>query len=75
MRPEFRTLRVRQLERALEPFDAAKNSPRPQKGWLRAVREATGISLRDAANQLAAAGHYAPSGKVCSASSIMAMVR
>jgi DNA invertase Pin-like site-specific DNA recombinase len=35
----------------------------------------TGISLRDVANQLAAAGHYAPSGKVCSASSIKAIVR
>src|SRR5206468_5591638 len=52
MRPEFRTLRVKQLERALEPFDAAKNSLRPQKGWLRAVREATGISLREMATRL-----------------------
>lgn len=52
MRPEFRTLRVKQLERALESFDAAKNSPRPQKGWLRVVREATGISLREMATRL-----------------------
>jgi predicted DNA-binding mobile mystery protein A len=52
MRPEFRTLRAKQLERTLEAFDAAKNSPRPQKGWLRAIREATGISLREMATRL-----------------------
>jgi predicted DNA-binding mobile mystery protein A len=52
MRPEFRSLRVKQLERALEPFCAAKNSPRPQKGWLRAIREATGITLREMALRL-----------------------
>ena len=52
MRTEFRGLRVKQLERALEPFGAAKTSPRPQKGWLRAIREATGISLREMATRL-----------------------
>jgi predicted DNA-binding mobile mystery protein A len=52
MRAEFRRLRLKQLERALEPFGAAKNSLRPQKGWLRAIREATGISLREMATRL-----------------------
>ena len=52
MRPEFKALRIKQLERALEPFTAAKNSPRPQKGWLRAVREATGITVRQMASRL-----------------------
>jgi len=52
MRPEFRSLRVRQLEKALTQFDAAKGLPRPQKGWLRAIREATGISLREMATRL-----------------------
>jgi predicted DNA-binding mobile mystery protein A len=52
MRPEFRTLRTKQLERALEVFAPAKNSSRPQKGWLRAIREATGISLREMATRL-----------------------
>jgi predicted DNA-binding mobile mystery protein A len=46
MKPEFKSLRLRQLERAIEPFLAAKNSPRPQKGWIHAIREATGIPLR-----------------------------
>ena len=52
MRPEFRTLRAKQLERALEAFAPAKNSSRPQKGWLRAMREVTGISLREMATRL-----------------------
>ena len=46
---EFRKLRVRQLDRALKPFLAARDSPRPQKGWIRAIREATGITLREMA--------------------------
>ena len=52
MHPEFRRLRVKQIDRALEPFAATKASPRPQKGWLRAVREATGITLRQMATRL-----------------------
>jgi predicted DNA-binding mobile mystery protein A len=52
MRPLFRKLRIRQLERALQPFTAAKDSPRPQKGWLRAIREATGITVRQMATRL-----------------------
>ena len=52
MRPEFRTLRAKQLERALEAFAAAKDCSRPQKGWLRAIREATGISLRVMATRM-----------------------
>jgi predicted DNA-binding mobile mystery protein A len=52
MKPEFKRLRLRQLERALEPFLAAKNSPRPQKGWIRAIREATGIPVRQISQRL-----------------------
>lgn len=52
MRPEFRKLRTKQIERALKPYNAVKNSARPQKGWLRAIREATGISLREMAARL-----------------------
>jgi len=52
MRTEFKRLRVKQVERALKPFAAAKDSPRPQKGWLRAIREATGITLRETATRL-----------------------
>lgn len=49
MRPEFSILRAKQLERALQAFGAVKNSPCSQKGWLRAIREATEISLRELA--------------------------
>jgi len=52
MRPEFRRLRIKQIDRALIPFAAAKDSPRPQTGWLRAVREATGITPRQIAARL-----------------------
>jgi predicted DNA-binding mobile mystery protein A len=52
MHPEFKRLRLKQIDRALEPFAATRNSPRPQKGWLRAVREATGITLRQMASRL-----------------------
>jgi predicted DNA-binding mobile mystery protein A len=52
MKPEFRRLRLGQLERALTPFLAAKETPRPQKGWIRAIREASGITVREMAKRL-----------------------
>jgi predicted DNA-binding mobile mystery protein A len=52
MRNEFRNLRLKQLDRSLEPFRAVANTPRPQKGWLRAIREAAGISASDVARTL-----------------------
>lgn len=58
MRPEFRRLRSSQLERALTPFLAARDSARPQKGWIRAIREATGVTTREMAERL---GRKAPS--------------
>lgn len=57
MKPEFRKLRLGQLEKALRPFVATKDSSRPQKGWIRAIREATGVTIRDLAKRL----HKAPS--------------
>jgi predicted DNA-binding mobile mystery protein A len=52
MRNEFRNLRLKQLDRTLEPFRVAAKTPRPQKGWLRAIREATGISASEVARTL-----------------------
>jgi len=52
MRNEFRTLRLKQLDRILKPFRAAAKNPRPQKGWLRAIREAAGISASEVARVL-----------------------
>ncbi len=52
MTPEFRKLRLKQLDRALEPFLSAQHSTRPQKGWLHAIREATGVPLRQISQRL-----------------------
>ncbi len=53
MRDEFRNLRLKQLDRTLKPFRAAAaKNPRPQKGWLRAIREAAGISASEVARTL-----------------------
>lgn len=52
MKPHFRRLRVAQLQRTLTPFLAAMAAPRPQKGWIRAIREATGLTVRDFAKRL-----------------------
>ena len=52
MRDEFRNLRLKQLDRTLRPFRAAAKNPRPQKGWLRAIREAAGISASEVARTL-----------------------
>jgi predicted DNA-binding mobile mystery protein A len=52
MREEFRNLRLKQLDRTLKPFRAAAKNPRPQKGWLRAIREAAGISASEVARTL-----------------------
>ncbi|MGK9416387.1 helix-turn-helix domain-containing protein [Pseudomonas cedrina] len=39
-------LRLSQVERAIEPFNAVKGAPVPQGGWLRSIRESLGRSLR-----------------------------
>ena len=52
MKPEFRSLRLRQLARSLSPFIAARATVRPDKGWLRALREASGTSLRELAHRM-----------------------
>ena len=44
MKLEYRDLRLKQLAMALSTFVDAKHTPRPRGGWLRAVREALGVS-------------------------------
>jgi predicted DNA-binding mobile mystery protein A len=46
------SVRASQLERALKPFIAAKRTPPPQKGWIRAIREVSGISVRELARRM-----------------------
>src|ERR1039457_4549533 len=52
MRSEFRNLRLKQLDRALEPYLAARKELRPPKGWIRAIRQALGISAGELARRL-----------------------
>jgi len=52
MRDDFRQLRLKQLDRALAPFRTLLANPRPPKGWVRAIREAIGVSSGDLAERL-----------------------
>lgn len=52
MKAEFRQLRLKQLARTLEPFAQAREVVRPRRGWIRALREATGMTLKDVAGRL-----------------------
>jgi predicted DNA-binding mobile mystery protein A len=52
MRSEFRELRLKQLSRSLVPFEQARLINRPRRGWLRAVREATGLTRRQVAQSI-----------------------
>ncbi len=45
MKPEYRNVRLNQLSRGLASFEEAKAVSRPVRGWLRAIREALGLSL------------------------------
>ena len=53
MRNDFRQLRSKQLDRALAPLRSAK-VPRPPKGWIRAIREALGLSSAELAKRMKA---------------------
>ncbi len=52
MRNEFRNLRLKQLDRSLEPFQAAQKVLRPSKGWIRTIRQALGVSSGELARRL-----------------------
>jgi predicted DNA-binding mobile mystery protein A len=52
MRNEFRKLRLKQLDRSLGAYRAARNVARPPKGWIRAIRQAVGVSSGELARRL-----------------------
>ena len=52
MRTDFKHLRIQQLNRTLEPFLLARSAIRPERGWLRALRRALGISSLALAKQM-----------------------
>jgi predicted DNA-binding mobile mystery protein A len=43
MKPGYRELRLKQLAAILAKFAPAKQTTRPARGWLRAIREAIGV--------------------------------
>jgi len=47
MKSQYRQIRAKQLSRSLDWFKEAKTVARPSRGWLRAVREALGISAEE----------------------------
>jgi predicted DNA-binding mobile mystery protein A len=52
MRKEFRSLRLTQLDRTLKPYRATGKILRPSKGWIRAIRQALGVSSGELARRL-----------------------
>jgi predicted DNA-binding mobile mystery protein A len=52
MRNEFRNLRLKQLDRSLESYQAARKVSRPSKGWIRTIRQALGVSSGELARRL-----------------------
>ncbi|MGH9814664.1 MAG: mobile mystery protein A [Candidatus Acidiferrales bacterium] len=51
---EFQKLRRDQIARSLRLFERARNVPRPRRGWLRTIRKAAGMTLREVAKNIAA---------------------
>lgn len=51
MRENFRQLRAQQIDRAVKPLRAI-SIPRPPKGWIRALREAMGLTYAELAKRL-----------------------
>lgn len=53
MKENFRRLRAQQIDRMVQPLRSVK-LPRPPKGWIRALREAMGVSSSELAGRLKA---------------------
>jgi predicted DNA-binding mobile mystery protein A len=47
MKSQYRNLRLRQVSRSLAPFENARTEVRPKRGWLRTVRKALGMTLKE----------------------------
>lgn len=51
MKPHFRDLRITQIDKAISPLSTISPA-RPQKGWVRAIREALGVTTSGLAKRL-----------------------
>jgi predicted DNA-binding mobile mystery protein A len=49
---QFKSLKLRQLDRTLDAFTTARQTERPQHGWLRAIRQSLGLSMEDVAKRV-----------------------
>jgi len=49
---DLKLLRAKQLDSALGAANALRNIQRPGRGWLRAIREALGLTTRQAARRV-----------------------
>lgn len=45
-------LKLRQVDELIEPYRSLSRSPRPRSGWLRAIRNALGMTTRQLAARL-----------------------
>ncbi|MDH4203011.1 MAG: mobile mystery protein A [Phycisphaerae bacterium] len=52
MRAKYKKLTTEQLDAVLSRFEPLKTLPMPPKGWVRAVRDALGMSARQLAKRL-----------------------
>lgn len=52
MSDRFQKLRLRQLDRKMDPFVESGVGHRPKGGWLRAIREALGMTTRQLAERV-----------------------
>ncbi|MCK4905970.1 MAG: mobile mystery protein A [Spirochaetes bacterium] len=52
MRPRDKKLIIEQLDKSLNRFDALKTATPPTKGWVRAIREALGMTGSQLASRL-----------------------
>ncbi len=55
MKPNFSDLKLLQLDAALSRWRSAKLPPRPPSGWLKAIREALGMTATHLAQRLGVA--------------------
>ncbi|QEE30694.1 transcriptional regulator [Terriglobus albidus] len=53
MKENFRRLRAQQIDRMVQPLRSV-SLPRPPRGWIRALREAMGVSSSELARRLKA---------------------
>jgi len=54
MKPEFKELQIKQLERNLLAFVRARDIVRPRRGWVHAIRTALGMSASTLSKRLGA---------------------